>query len=208
MSRQSGKLGPFDYYEGITESLEVFSWCPTPEPVGTPTQVHLLIPFNEGKIRIRFKSAHSYDQLIAALVARRVEVWGEPTDADREKAESLLEHRVPNQDPVTDFEGLFEFFQSVPPSHHPLLADEDDLVEVIATLSGQLGLTNPAARIQFAGQCAGIAMRLERVDSKLTLMRIIHAILRDETKALGEIIGEKLPGVQEALSAELPVVDK
>jgi hypothetical protein len=68
----------FDYYEGFPESIEIFSWCPTPEPTVPATQVHLHFPIANAKVVFRFKGPRGLDQLIAALVDHRKDVWGDP----------------------------------------------------------------------------------------------------------------------------------
>ena len=77
INRDSTRHVP-DYYEGKVEGLEVFSWCPTPQPTVPPTQVHLHRPFANGKIIFRFKGPVTLDALISALCEHRRDVWGEP----------------------------------------------------------------------------------------------------------------------------------
>jgi hypothetical protein len=74
------------FFEAMTEGLHVGSWCPTPQPTVPPTQVHLTIPSSLGKVLLRFKSPWSLDQLIAALIKHRVDVWGVPQDPNIWKA--------------------------------------------------------------------------------------------------------------------------
>ncbi len=66
----------FDYYEGKIESIEVFSWCPTPEPTVPATQVHLHFPIANAKVVFRFKGPGTLDRLIAALEDHRRDVFG------------------------------------------------------------------------------------------------------------------------------------
>lgn len=75
-----------DFFESMTEGLHVGSWCPTPTPTVPPTQVHLTVPTSFGKMLLRFKSPHSLDQLIAALIEHRVYVWGAPPQDPEWKA--------------------------------------------------------------------------------------------------------------------------
>jgi hypothetical protein len=68
-----------DYYEALTEGVDVCEWCPTPDGSGPPQQVHVHIPMAGGKMRIllRFKSADMLDAVIDALICHREGVWGE-----------------------------------------------------------------------------------------------------------------------------------
>lgn len=67
-----------DYFEAMSGSIEVLSWHPTPEPTGLPTQVHLRFPLGDAKVVFRFKGPGTLDNLIAALVDHRRDVFGEP----------------------------------------------------------------------------------------------------------------------------------
>ncbi|MDP2270903.1 MAG: hypothetical protein Q8K32_09245 [Archangium sp.] len=70
-----------DVYDGQPEGFHVGSWCPTPTPTVPPTQVHLTMPITGlGTVVARFKGTGTLDQLIAALIKHRVDVWGVPTD--------------------------------------------------------------------------------------------------------------------------------
>jgi hypothetical protein len=85
--RQPIDFANVDLYEGNAEGFDMFSWSPTPsadvaagKPQAPCTQVHLHGLVSFGRIVWRFKTAKSLDRLIAALIASRVDVWGEPAD--------------------------------------------------------------------------------------------------------------------------------
>jgi hypothetical protein len=78
MTQRDSTRYKFDYYEGAPESIEIFSWCPTPEPTVPATQVHLHFPIAGAKVIFRFKGPGTLDRLIAALIDHRKDVWGDP----------------------------------------------------------------------------------------------------------------------------------
>lgn len=60
------------------KSLEVASWSPGKDGAGVPpTQIHLLleVPGLDEPLVVRLKSRQVVDELIAALVDHRNEVW-------------------------------------------------------------------------------------------------------------------------------------
>lgn len=68
-----------DIYDGAPEGFGVYSWCPAPTPTIPSTQVHLHMPIaGLGTVVARFKGTGTLDQLIAALIKHRVDVWGVP----------------------------------------------------------------------------------------------------------------------------------
>lgn len=80
LSQMSGP-GTFEqanYYE-LGPSMNVCSWCPTPDGSGPPTQVHVHLGRAPGNVMtVRLKSAEVCDALIEALQIHRKDVWGEP----------------------------------------------------------------------------------------------------------------------------------
>lgn len=77
MNRDSTQHRP-DYYEVMVDAINIYSWCPTPEPTVPPTQVHLHLPIGGHLAIIRFKSPETLDRVIAALIDHRRDVWGTP----------------------------------------------------------------------------------------------------------------------------------
>lgn len=76
--RDPGVFAKADYYEA-GPGVNVYSWCPTPDGSGPPTQVHLHIGNPPGPVMvIRLKSARVTDEIIAALQEHRECVWGKP----------------------------------------------------------------------------------------------------------------------------------
>ncbi len=79
------KAIPEAHYLEVPERVDVFSW--TPEPPGTPdaksTQVHLHCGSPPGPVFVmRFKGPRTLDQIIAALIKHRIDVWPDlPTEA-------------------------------------------------------------------------------------------------------------------------------
>lgn len=76
--RGPGVFAEADYYE-VPEEIHTYSWCPTPDGTGKPTQVHLHFGKAPGPIFvIRFKGPNGLDALISALSTHRADVWGKP----------------------------------------------------------------------------------------------------------------------------------
>ena len=70
-----GTFDDADYYE-VPESIDVYSWCPTPDASGPATQVHLHFGKAPGPVFVvRFKSRSAIDKLIAALMWHGNEVF-------------------------------------------------------------------------------------------------------------------------------------
>jgi hypothetical protein len=81
-------------------SINIVSWCPTPQPTVPPTQVHMLISVaDDVTIVMRFKGPATLDTVIAALQSHRREVWDEqpacgalnPAD-ERDVCSKVTEH--------------------------------------------------------------------------------------------------------------------
>lgn len=71
----SKRKAPALEFYGKPDSVEVASWCPTPDATGPATQVHLLLRMGEATHVIRLKSRAAADSLIAALREHTDYVW-------------------------------------------------------------------------------------------------------------------------------------
>lgn len=62
------------------EEIEVCEWHPDENGQGKPTQVHILYKVAGSPVRLllRLKSARAVDDLVAALLSHRFNVWGGP----------------------------------------------------------------------------------------------------------------------------------
>lgn len=183
----------FDYYEVIAESIECYSWCPTPEPTVPPTQVHLLIPLAGGKVCIRFKGTHTIDQLIEQLKFHRTDVFGEATDADiaaaKEKLRSTTEHLPPPPVPPGPKKVEVSFDLE---GRNPFDFSEHEVEELTAAIlrgliqRGDLD-DSPAARIRFISELAQAAPDKPMPD-RIVLMRIISTLLHFEHRQLEGVL--------------------
>lgn len=61
------------------ESLDVASWCPTPDASGPATQVHVIVRVPGAELVMRLKSARAVQELIDALAEHRNYTWPEVT---------------------------------------------------------------------------------------------------------------------------------
>jgi hypothetical protein len=65
------------FLEVPIEGINVYSWCPAPEPIVPPTQVHLHINLGGLTLVMRFKGPDTLDAIIKALRDHRRDVFGE-----------------------------------------------------------------------------------------------------------------------------------
>ena len=65
------------FIEAPLEGIHVLSWCPAPEPVVPPTQVHVHLDLGELALVMRFKGPDTLDSVIRALREHRRDVFGE-----------------------------------------------------------------------------------------------------------------------------------
>jgi hypothetical protein len=71
-----GLFGEAKYYE-VPEEIHVYSWCPSFDGSGAPTQVHLHFDMAPGPVFVvRLKTPAGIDALIDALIEHRRDVFG------------------------------------------------------------------------------------------------------------------------------------